>query len=226
MRRCVAVAMLLVAMTSAEPVDAQDGAPEEGEAAAVCWRGQPLGYCRHFVVVEMQGQLVVSSTSRTRTIQDLDQAEERAFDPGIEWNLGLMRNVSDDWALGGTASFGTGSTGVLTGLRGRARHWLGPGASVEVEAGARASAMGERWGSGTLWGPSVGTRLNAGDHGSLFLRWDGVDAPAGTDRFARVEGGFHHALYAGVSLGHTWALVGTAALGGLALWIASALGDF
>jgi hypothetical protein len=130
-----------------------------------------------------------------------------------------MRNVSDSWALGGTVSFGSGSVGPVTGLRVRARRWLDPFSSLELEAGSRASNVGELVGTGSVWGPSVGTRVNLRERVSVFVRWDGVRAPGGTDRSgAEMDPAFQHGFYVGAALGSTWTLVGSAVLGALAIW--------
>ena len=54
----------------------------------------------------------------------------------MKWHFGAMRNVTEDWALGATVSVGTGSPSFPTGLRVRARRWLNPLMSAELEAGA------------------------------------------------------------------------------------------
>jgi hypothetical protein len=169
--------------------------------------------------VELQLDRLLHSSSRIRRRPNLFETKTPTFDDGIGWNLGLMRNVSDSWALGGTVSFGSGSVGPVTGLRVRARRWLDPFSSLELEAGSRASNVGELVGTGSVWGPSVGTRVNLRERVSVFVRWDGVRAPGGTDRSgAEMDPAFQHGFYVGAALGSTWTLVGSAVLGALAIW--------
>jgi hypothetical protein len=233
--RVIALVVLVVvsAASRVSNLNAQSEPQDVPRQSTVCWRGRPIQSCKSFLVVEMQANVAVFSSSRARVRPGGSESRLTAFEHELEWNLGLMRNVSDIWALGGTASFGTrAESGPLTGLRVRARRWLdedtpqaGRG-SVEVEAGLIATAVGVGPDAGTVWGASVGGRANIGDYLAVFARWDGVQAPGGTDSVGgEVEEAFQHGLYVGAGLGHTWAVLGSAAFGGLILWLLSA-GDF
>lgn len=195
------------------PVEAQSG---------FCWRGRALPACRDFALFELEGGLAVASTTVIHE-SAVVTTEYPVFKSELKWHLGAMRNVSEDWALGGTASLGTGSPGPLTGVRVRARRWLEPPMSAELEVGAVDTGINDRFGSGFGWGPTVGARLNRGDHFSIFARWEGAYAQAGSDRHFRREAGFHQGLYIGASAGSTVAVGGTAVLGAVALWLAYTL---
>lgn len=199
-------------------------APVEAQSA-FCWRGQALPACRGFALFELEGGLAVASTTVVHE-SSVVTTEYPVFESELKWHLGAMRNLSEDWALGGTASLGTGSPSPLTGIRVRARRWLEPPMSAELELGAVDTGINDRFGSGFGWGPTVGVRLNRGDHFSIFARWEGVYAQAGSDRDFHREAGFHQGVYIGASLGSTVALAGTAVVGGLALWLAHALRNF
>ncbi len=189
---------------------------------AFCWRGKALPACRGFALFELEGAVAVASTTLVHE-SSVVTTEYPAFENELKWHLGAMRNLTQEWALGGTVSLGTGSPGPLTGIRVRARRWLRPRMSVELEAGAVDTGINERFGSGTGWGPTVGARLNMADHFSVFTRWEGAYARAGSDRDFHREAGFHQGLYVGASAGSTAAAAGTGVLGGIVLFAAYAL---
>jgi hypothetical protein len=189
------------------------------EPAAFCWRGQALPACRHFALFEMEGALAVASTRAVHE-SSVVISEHPVFEDRLSWQLGLMRNVSPEWAVGATVSIGAGPHGPATGLRVRARRWLAPRRSVEVEAGAIDTQVNRRFGSGIGWGPTVGGRLNLGDYVSVFARWEAVYAGAGSDGYYSREAGFHQGLLVGASAGSTVAVAGSAALGVAAAFIA------
>lgn len=169
--------------------------------------------------------MAVASTTVTHE-SSVVTSEHPAFENELKWHLGAMRNLSDEWALGGTVSVGTGSPTPLTGIRARARRWLKPAVTAELEAGVVDTGINHRFGSGFGWGPTVGGRLNLGDHVSVFTRWEGVYAQAGSDGldFHR-DAGIHQGLYVGASGGSTVAVVGTAVLGAIALLAVYSLGQ-
>lgn len=183
--------------------------PGEG-TEAFCWRGKALPACRSFALFELESALAVAST--TGTIEGTNSSSEYpVFQDEVKWHLGAMRNVSDYWALGAALSVGIGSPTPLTGVRVRARHWVKPWLSAEIEAGA--VDTGDRFGSGFEWGPTYGARLNMGDYFSVFTRWEGAYAEPGSDAFLETDNGFHQGVYVGASAGSTVAVAGTAALG-------------
>lgn len=219
---------LALALSGAAATGLQ-GQTVPGEAqSAFCWMGKALPACRSFALFELEGGLAVASTTVVHESSAVT-TEYPVFENELKWHLGAMRNLSDDWALGATLSFGTGSPGALTGIRVRARRWLDHPMSAELEAGAVDTGINDRFGSGFGWGPTFGARLNMGDHVSVFTRWEGAYAQAGSDShdFHR-EAGFHQGLYVGASAGSTVAVAGTAVLGAIALWVLYVLsqGDF
>jgi hypothetical protein len=193
-----------------------------GETAnAFCWRGQALPACRSYWLFEFEGGLAVASTTVVHESPNLT-TEYPVFTNELKWHFGVMRNLTEEWALGGTVNLGVGSSaGLRPGIGIRARRWLHPPMSVELEAGAVETGINDRFGSGFGVGPSVGARLNFGDHFSVVTRWEGAYAQAGSDRFFQREAGFHQALFVGASAGSTAAVVGTVTLGALVLWALS-----
>jgi hypothetical protein len=165
---------------SAINLEGQTGTRET--AKAFCWRGQALPACGGFWLFELEGGLSVASTTVVHESANLT-TEYPVFENELRWHLGAMRNVTEEWALGGTVGLGIGSSaGPRPGIRIRARRWLHPPLSVELEAGAMETGINDRFGSGFGLGPTVGARLNFGDHVSVFTRWEGAYAQAGRHR--------------------------------------------
>ena len=169
--------------------------------------------------------MAVASTTVTHESSAVT-TEYPAFETELNWHLGAMRNLSDEWAVGATLSMGSGSPSPLTAVRARARRWLKPAMSAELEAGVVDTGINHRFGSGFGWGPTFGGRLNFGDHVSVFTRWEGVYAQAGSDSYEfHRQAGIHQGLYVGASGGSTVAVAGTAVLGAIALLAVYSLGQ-
>lgn len=187
--------------------------------SAFCWRGQALPSCRSFPLFELEWGLAVAST---RVVHQSSAVTSKypVFENELKWHLGAMRNVSEDWAWGAALSLGTGSPSPLTGIRVRSRRWLKPPMSTELEVGVVDTGINDRFGSGFGWGPTLGARLNMGDYISVFTRWEGAYAEAGSDTYFHREAGFHQGLYVGAGGGSTVAVAGSAVLGAVAMWVA------
>ena len=181
-----------------------------------CWRGAPRPACGGFFLVEAQGVFPFLGTTRVQSYPGGPDFHVESFESRLEWNLGYMVNVSPRWAVGGALSLGTGSYDALTGLRARARRWVGPQLSLELQGGL-VLTHAHNYGGGILRGLTTDARINIGDRGSFFVRWDGVNVPLQRTPTGEVwdTGGFQQALHVGVGTGSTWTAVGT---GALALW--------
>lgn len=212
----VAVSLAVALSAPAAGLTGQAGTGEAERAESFCWRGQSPPACRDFAIFELEWGAAVASTKVAHESSAVT-TEYPVFENELKWHLGAMRNVSKEWAVGGTVSLGTGSPSALTGIRFRARRWLAPSASAELEAGVVDTGIIQRFGSGLGWGPTVGARLNMGDQLSVFTRWEGAYAQAGSDEYFRRRAGVHHGLYLGASAGSTMAAIGTGVLGILAL---------
>ncbi len=218
LRRALAWMTAIMAATArpGSPQDSTTSTEGPGQSTAsenvVCWRGAPRPSCLGFFLVEMQGVMPLAQSE-----QGQPDASLRTFESRLEWNLGYMANVSQKWAIGGSVTVGTGASDVLAGVRGRVRRWLGPEHSVELEVGV--VRLQRPFRLGDLSGLTAGLRYNVQDRGSLFVRWDAVDAPPFS--FPRGSwggppddpGGFRQAIHVGVGTGSSWALVTTGALG-------------
>jgi hypothetical protein len=158
-------------------VAAQGPSPTIGTTPRTCFRGRPLPHCGSFWIAEYQG--------------------DAPFGHGewatMEWNLGGMRNVTSAFAFGGSLTLGWGNTHPITGARLRARRWLREDVSAELGAGLVHTHGSETPFPMAATG-SVDARINLGDQGSLFLRWDA---------------GPQHGVSWGAGLGSTLAVVAT-----------------
>jgi len=201
--------LLAGGLAPAPPAMAQDDA----DAHIGCFRGRPLPDCKSFWIVEIQGVLPVFQTSRGTTYGTVQPLRREAFSSQIEWNVGHMVNASRTWALGGELTLGSGNDNPLTGMRARARRWVGSNVSVEGEAGVLWSNADHATGS-SLAGPTLGMRLNIRDQGAFFVRWDLIPIPEtyGPGGF-HDPGGAQHALLVGATAGSVPALAATGALG-------------
>lgn len=190
------------------PADARIDPPRVG-----CLHGLPRPACASFWLVELQASIALISQERL--------VGEPPFQNPIneggtvyEWNLGHMANLDDTWAIGGAVSLGSGADEIFTGARARLRRWIGPSASLELEAGVARSNGNHTW-YPDLTGVSAGLRFNVLDYGSAFLRYDGFGEPperGWAGPVEPVEPGPRHLLRGGVGLGGKAALAATGAV--------------
>jgi hypothetical protein len=210
----IAVGMGFGAVRAAGQSRSRDSVPRIG-----CFRGQQLDVCRSFWILEMQGSVALAQTDRRIDYGDGTTYPIDAIGDVLEWNLGHMVNVNERWALGGVFTVGTGNSDLLKGIKVRARRWLHPDLSVELEGGLwRTDVGGLRWPGGN--GVTADLRLNIRDQGSVFVRWDGVSLSERTfpgwdpgGAAYRIPGGFHQGVSVGASAGSVPGLVGSGALG-------------
>ncbi|MCA1791421.1 MAG: hypothetical protein LC667_16710, partial [Thioalkalivibrio sp.] len=145
---------------------------EAAEAQKVgCFRGQPMPSCRSFWIFEMQGQAPVVQSERPVFYQNEPPVQMTSFESDLEWNLGHMVNLTPDWALGGVVTVGPGAEDYISGVKVRARRWLNPDVSLELQGGLLRTDNRHP----TPKGVTGDVRLNIRDQGSLFVRWDGVN---------------------------------------------------
>ena len=220
MLRSLSVLLALHAvLVSAIPAQERDLAGAEGQVG--CFRGRPLPECKSIWIVEMQAATPLAQTSRTIQYPDASEDDQVAFKSVLQWNLGHMVNVGNDWGIGGVVTLGTNTEHWLSGLKARIRRWVNPHLSVEAEGGALLSS-GHSGGKGG----TAALRFNIRDQGSVYLRWDMLRLPeiiGGSGTYD--PGGTQHGLSFGVGLGSLPALVGTGALGiAAAVFVALVLG--
>ncbi|HSM03202.1 MAG TPA: hypothetical protein VK858_01220 [Longimicrobiales bacterium] len=200
------VGLALLVLGAASPLTGQ----EDDGGSLSCFTIRALPECRGYLVVEVQGVFPVASTSQGYAgVVGTPPQSRRVFrDSNLEFNLGYMVNATSALSLGGALTLGSGSGGVPDGARARARWWMHPRLSVELEAGVHRTNLGSFVGS-PLTGPSVAGRLNVRDLGAVFLRYDRVDVPAD----GRWAGGPASAVSVGAGASSGAALVSGALIG-------------
>ncbi len=201
------VAALLLAL-AVPRAWAQEVAPR-----AFCFNGASLSACRTFLVVEMQGVLPLVQTTREVAWFEGYAHEERAFTDNLQWELGLMHNVGDGWAVGGAARLGPGSTGALTGLTLRARRWLSPDVGLDLAAGVSFRAINSPGRSGRSAGLLADARLNFNDDAYAGLRFEQFSLDPYADSYTFDPGGPQRAVSLLLGVGSEWAVGGSAAVG-------------
>jgi hypothetical protein len=222
----MAVASLATAVLLAGTSDtsAQTGAAVAPTSKIGCFRGAPPPVCTSFWIVEMQAQKPVAQTRRPVLYHDEAPVRMHSFESEIEWNVGHMVNLTPTFALGGVVTLGTGAEDRLAGVKVRARRWLDPSLSLEVQAGLLRTDNRQP----TPVGLTGDVRLNIRDQGSVFVRWDGLSlSSAGSPAGPYFDpGGFQQALSFGIGAGSMPAVIGTGALGlGFAIVLGLVLSD-
>jgi len=208
----------------AESAGAQVGDTTSEAGKVGCFRGQPIPNCRSFWIFEVQGQTPVAQSRRPVFYGDAPPVRMHSFESELEWNLGHMINLTPDWAVGGVVTVGTGTGDHISGAKVRARRWLNPSVSLEVQGGLLRTGNRDP----APMGVTGDLRLNIRDQGSVFVRWDGVNlveigAP-GADYYDPAA--FAQAFSVGIGIGSIPAVIGTGALGlGFAIVLGLALQD-
>ena len=207
------VAAFLVAAPAA--VAGQEHQVEKGvrpsAPASFCFNGARQSKCATFVIAEMQGSTPLIQSTRAVSWGDAP-VELGHFDERLAWELGLMHNVSDRWAVGGTARLGSGSAGALRALSARARRWMSDVVAVEVSAGA--SYEEDTYPNGPKVDFTADARLNFRDDAYVGLRYDQVGLPSTRNEWGGFDaGGEQRALSLLAGVGSEWALGGSAAAG-------------
>jgi hypothetical protein len=138
-----------------------------------------------------------------------------------------MHNVSERWAIGGTARLGPGGgERAVTGLALRGRRWLTDDVALDVSTGATFVEHS----TATTWGHETGlmadARINFRDDAYVGLRFEEIALDPFTDPHGGYDrGGRARALSLLLGTGSEWAL-GTSAALGLGLLALIALVDW
>lgn len=171
------------------------GQSTSGTRSGLCWQGRQT--CSAFMILEVQ--------------VGFDMLH--GFDPEVDLGVGVMANLSNDWAAGGRLALALGGSYNAFGLRVRGRRWLESEVGLDLEAGASRVFPDSRYrGDPDAWSLTTGGRLNWKDLTFGSLRYDASWLP---DR-SRVTPGpsqvvpprtLRHALLAGGGVGSTPAAV-------------------
>ena len=192
-----------------------------------CFNGGPRSECGTFVIAEMQGVMPLAQSSQLVKWNDDPSYPAQpitAYGDELQWEVGVMHNVSERWALGGAARLGPGSTGALTGLSARARRWLTDDVAVDLSAGATFRAVSEPGAYGERAGLMGDARLNFKDDAYLGLRFEQLRIRGGSGPYGGFDaGGEQRALSLLLGVGSEWALGGSAALGVGMLYLLTAV---
>jgi hypothetical protein len=180
---------------------------------AFCFSGAPRAKCRTFVIAEMQGSAPLFQSMRTVSWTPDEEPEQLGFfDERLEWEVGLMRNVSDRWALGGSVRLASADGGALQALTARARRWMSDEVAVDLSAGAH--FIERIYPEPRQAELTADARLNFRDKAYVGLRYDQATVvPSTNDWGGFDEGGDQRALSLLAGVGSDWALGGSAAAG-------------
>ncbi len=208
-------ATLALAVVAPGPAAGQEADPAPAAPKVGCFQGHPLPDCKSFWIIEMQGSVPLFQTERLFYYAGNTPTRNDVFDSALEWNVGHMVNLGENFALGGVLTAGTGNTDPLTGIRVRARRWFTQDVSVEVEAGILRSNATDTQFPGVNGG-TADIRLNIRDQGAFFVRWDVLPLPeevypAHSSYYQPAR--TYHGASVGVALGSLPALAGTGTLG-------------
>jgi len=209
--------VLVVAMLAAgllfvsDPCSAQEtSTPHSQHSRALCWRGKPLPECRSFLITEM-GVMA-------RLDDDPFLSDDWFF---FTFDLGWMKNVSPREALGFSGYALAADTSRL-GVRGRYRRWLSRHTAIDISPGILLSGEDP----GVDYDPPgfvLGASANLGDLIALTLeaeyaRFRDYGDGLGTSYDRRSDVTWR----AGGKLGSGLGVLGTAALAGFIIYLASA----
>jgi hypothetical protein len=127
MRVRIAVYVLTLGALVAAPGLAQAPAdPLEPAPGKFCFRGRPAPACTGFTITEFGGALGLNDEDGfSSTWPYVDRQI-------VFWELGLMRNLGAQSALGGTVLL---TSRFSFGVKARYRHWLGREFSIDVAPG-------------------------------------------------------------------------------------------
>jgi hypothetical protein len=191
--------------------------------ASFCFNGARRSKCATFVIAEMQGSTPLIRSTREVSWGGGPRIEEAFFGERLQWELGLMHNVSDRWAVGGAARLGSGSSGAVTALSARARRWMSDVVAVDVSAGAGFTT--DSYPSGPKAHFTADARLNFRDDAYVGLRFDQLRLAETNSEWAYDAGGQQRALSLLAGVGSEGALGGSAAAG-LGLILLLSLADW
>ena len=206
-----ALLMALPAVAAAQEHGAAEPVLDQPAPASFCFNGARKSKCATFVIAEMQGSTPLVQSTRAVGWGGDQPREEGIFGERLQWEVGLMHNVSDRWALGGTARLGSGSTSAVTALSARARRWMSDVVAVDVSAGASFTPNSYSYGPKADF--TADARLNFRDDAYVGLRYDQVGLAATSNEWSFDAGGEQRALYLLAGVGSQWALGGSAAVG-------------
>jgi hypothetical protein len=198
-KRGLAVALACMALHAPAPAQSEQTEPSE-TPRGFCWRGRPAESCRTFLVAELSGYTAVASSRYTRRGFQGEITRSMHLTGHGGWEVGAMRNVSPQDAVGATLMAGGDANGERVAVKGRYRRWMSDRAAMDVGAGLmfarRAEPHADPGQPGNMHVPVAGL---TGDVAVGLTDWVGVSA-RGDLLFDR-DGNPATGLYGGVKLG-------------------------
>lgn len=92
---------------------------------AICFRGKPLSQCNSFFIIELGGYYKLNQRDKTPKGSRYLAA----------WELGWMKNLNDNYALGATLLIDGNENRAGAGIKPRLRRWLNPKLSIDFGIG-------------------------------------------------------------------------------------------
>lgn len=173
-----------------------------------CWVGRPAESCRTFLVAELSGYVAVASTRYTRRGFDGRTTRSMHLTGHGGWEVGAMRNITPDDAVGATLMAGADANGERVAVKARYRRWVGDNGAMDAGAGLmfarRAESHADPAQPGNLQVPVAGL---TGDLALGLTDWAGVSV-RGDLLFDR-DGNPASGVYAGLKLGTRPGIVAT-----------------
>lgn len=207
--RLIAALACIPIFSEAGNAQIQPGASPADES--FCWRGRPAPACRTFLLAEGNVYTPVAGSRYTRQPYGTGpQTRSLELTWYVAWELGAMRNLDANDAVGASAMLGGDANGARWALKGRYRRWLDESTALDVGAGVLGAGRSvPREGQpGNDHVPAVGltgdVSLGLSEWASLGVRADVLFSEEGEDGPAT-------AYYVGTRLGTRPALVASAA---------------
>lgn len=191
-------------------------AQDTPKTKSFCFRGRPLPECRYFMLTEFSILYRFAGTPESELPMGVDVGKTH-----LSWDLGLMRNLNEKHALGGSVFVALDGGGSRLGIKPRYRYWFNQNTSLDISGGVLlANSSDFTKTPGYLLGASLGYK----DYFSLMTQIDVIPyegtifLPGGTlkdTKKNRVSG------YVGAKLGSKYAITGTALVAILAVIVAA-----
>lgn len=188
-------------------------------ALSLTWRGAPLSKTRSFLITEFGYGLRISKCPTPPA------GDDRNFH--LEWELGLMKNVRPNWAIGGTGYFSADDEGGRAALKARVRRWISPRVGLDFSAGPVIKTFGDL----RTYSPgvTVGILLMNEDIVGLALNYELVPYKyieiQPNDALKQIKGS-SRGFYGGVRIGsQVGTAIGAAVPVAVLIWVLSTVGS-
>jgi len=161
----LAAAGVVLAATGAAAQRAMGAAVPASEGRA-CFQPRPMPVCKSFYITEFGVQYFASQPPGIHNQRRLLAT----------WELGYMRNRSENDAVGGSVFLSTNDQANRMGVRGRYRRWVGGGVAVDVSPALILFESEENLeGSGKL-GAALGAGVSLYDYVGINTQVEAVES--------------------------------------------------